>query len=245
MHIFDIEAKKLTKFGTTFGESVETILMDSCYHIIGGGIDGNLHEICNDDTKKLQHIHTFHEFARRNQFCSGLTKFGLIYSSKRMELLLFGGKHDDQPLDMIYRYSLFTKNWMKLDHKLPRKMYGFGCVMTKCQRYIIFLGGEDHSLYYDGIFILEPATMQFIKSKIKLPCQKGCRAIIMEDKHNNDLLVHGFVKKEINKYNMNIPFALIGLIGVWHSMEYVHVIGADHSETGHWKINVDKIIETK
>ena len=255
MHIFDIEANKLTKFGTSFGESIEPIWVNSCCHFIGGGINGNLHEIWNDDTKKLQHIHTFHEFARVNHTFSGFKKFGLIYSSKRKELLLFGGKHNEQPpLDMIYRYSLLTRNWVKLDHKLPRKMYGFGCVMTKCQRYIIILG-EEHEVrsgrYHDywlrqEIFIFEPATMQFIKSKIKLPFGSGCKAIIMDDKHKNDLLVHGFVKKSINKYNMNIPFALISLIGVWHSMEYIHVIEACNSKNPrHWKINVDEIIKTK
>ena len=250
MHIFDIQTKKATKLRTSFGESVDAIWMDSSCHIIGGGIDGNLHEIWNDNTKKLQHIHTFHEFARINPTNSGLTKFGLIYSSKRKELLLFGGQHqkdihDQPPLDIIYRYSVSTRNWKKLDHKLPQKMYDFGCAITKCQRYIIVLGGEPGEDYgYRGcneIFILKPATMQFIKSTIKLPFHGGCRAIIMEDKNKNDLLVHGFVKNEVNKYNMNIPFALIGLIGVWHSIEYIHVISKINGS--HWKINVDAIIK--
>ena len=68
-----------------------------------------------------------------------------------------------------------------------------------------------------------------------------CRAIIMENKQENDLLVHGFVRNKMEKYNINIPFALIGLFAIWNLTEYVHVIGSVYEH--HCKINVDKIIK--
>ena len=44
-------------------------------------------------------------------------------------------------------------------------------------------------------------------------CDSGerCNAIIMEDEPKNDLLVHGFIKKEMNEWNMNIPVTFHGL----------------------------------
>ena len=118
--------------------------------------------------------------------------------------------------------------------------------MTKCQRFIIILGGNDrdfaNATFYDRIFVLESHTMKLSESKIKLPFRGGCKAVIMENKKENDLLVHGFIKEQMNIYNMNIPFALISSICVWHLTEYIHII---HSEIGnHWRINVDKIIMT-
>ena len=67
-----------------------------------------------------------------------------------------------------------------------------------------------------------------------MPFKGYCKAIVMENKNENELL--------INEYNMSIPVALIGLIEIWHSFEYVHVIKYD--DGCHWKINVDKIMKS-
>ena len=48
---------------------------------------------------------------------------------------------------------------------------------------------------------------------------------------------------------MYMPFALIGLIGIWHTIEYVHVIQqivARSAETPvHCKLNVDQIVQSQ
>ena len=108
-------------------------------------------------------------------------------------------------------------------------MLGFGHVITSDERFIIILGGYGgrDKWWLDSIFILDLYTMKFSKSDIRLPFSQECEAIIMENKYENDLLVHGFIKKEINKirdYNLYIPFALISLICIWHSIEYIHAI---------------------
>ena len=77
--------------------------------------------------------------------------------------------------------------------------------------------------------------------------EQECEAVKMEDEEQNDLLVHGFLRKSMKKSKMNIPFALINLITIWHSIEYVHVMSnamsdyEDENKFNHWKINVDKI----
>ena len=74
---------------------------------------------------------------------------------------------------------------------------------------------------------------------MRLPFKWTCKAIMMEDKEASDLLVHGFVRKDMNECNINIPFALISLMTVWYGlMQYIHVL---HIKGNHWKINVDKI----
>ena len=38
-----------------------------------------------------------------------------------------------------------------------------------------------------------------------------------ENEHENDLLVHVFVRRRMSRYGMNSPRALIGSFAVWHS----------------------------
>ena len=56
----------------------------------------------------------------------------------------------------------------------------------------------------------------------------------MENKNENDLLVYGFIRNEVNVFNINMPLALMSLVGLWHSIEYVHVI---NKKGYHWKID--------
>ena len=244
MSIFDIQTNKLSKFKTVANNShmlAQAIWMDGCCHLIGGFGSGS-HHIWNNQTKQLEHIHNFRGHPR------GFGNFGLIYVKNRKELLLFGGEDCSTELshDIIYKYSLLTQSWTTLDAKLPMKLYAFGYVMLKCQRFIIILGGMvkinvGFSYVYGKIFVLELETMKCSESKIKLPFEGECEAIIMENENENDLLVHGFIKREMNKYKLNVPFSLIALIGIWHCTEYIHVIKVDRRGS-HWKINVDKIL---
>ena len=117
--------------------------------------------------------------------------------------------------------------------------------MLKCQKkYVIIMGGWIGTVgVNDAIYVLNLNTMQFCKCKMRLPFQGSCRAIIMENKGKNDLLIHGFVRMEMNKYKMNVPFALISLIAIWHSIEWVHVVDCRNGD--HWKISVDRIVQNE
>ena len=88
MLIFNMQTqkKKLRRYSINKIQYKTAICIDSIPHLIGGYSDnGNLHQIWNDESKKLEQIHRF------NEYPMGFSKFGLIYISKRKELLLLSG----------------------------------------------------------------------------------------------------------------------------------------------------------
>ena len=238
--IFNVKTKQLQQFENPTLECMKfskAIWMDNMCHIIGGPQGNTSHLIWNHETKQLRHIHTFGDYSGM------LALYGLVHLRRNGNLLLFGGAYASssyQPLDAIHKYTSSTGNWVKLDVKLPNKMLCFGCVITKCQKYIIIMGGSEVKQDFGNIFVLELKTMKFSESVIKLPFENICKAIIMENKEENDLLVHGWIKREVNLLVVNIPYALISLCCIWHSIEYVHVIDI---HPNHWRINVDKILK--
>ena len=164
LKLFNHQTKKLSKF--LFAKDMafsKTIWMDSACHIIGGQ-QSNSHQIWIAKIKRLRDVYSFNDYGQ----CFGL--FGLVRVRRTKELLLFGGltPSQRQDHDMIHKYSLSTAKWEKLNIKLPQKMHGFGCVITKCQRYVIMMGGSggyDQEFYrfdrYDRIFILKLKDMKF------------------------------------------------------------------------------------
>ena len=241
-HIFNMGRKELQRITSDETCLPQLICMDSVCHCIGPDGDVNGHKVFNHDTKRWEYIHIFDEPL------SNFGSFELEFSSKRKELLLFGGYQlgaDWNKFNEIHKYALSTNKWTKLDIKLPTKMARFGHVITKEQQYVIILGGHKHFDLVEGredlIYIFNLESMEIVQSEIRLPGRMDCDAVIMENKEENDLLVHGFIRKEINKFNMNIPFALISLIGIWHSIEYIHVISKRGRK--HWKINIDRLFE--
>ena len=189
-------------------------------------------------TKELQHIHTF------NEYIEGFQHFALMEVPEQHILLMMGGCNIRGALicyevDRIYRYCIRSRIWKKLDTKLPHPMHKFGYVMTKGERYIIIMGGTGFTYYQDRIFVARLSCLKFFESQIKLPFEGRCKAIIMENNQKKDLLMHGFIRKEMVKNNILIPSSLIDLFITWHSLEYVHVF---NNEGNHWKIQVVDII---
>ena len=122
-------------------------------------------------------------------------------------------------------------------------MYKFGHVITMDEQYVIILGyvggGKE---YHDDIFVLDLKTMVFTESNVKLPYQnkmKVCKAVIMSEESEGNLLIHGFIRKVMNMYDIDIPSSLIILICSWYPNEYIYIINAMDGD--HWKISVDKI----
>ena len=58
----------------------------------------------------------------------------------------------------------------------------------------------------------------------------------------NELLIDGFSRNLTKKYRMNVPFAIIKLIGMWHLMEYIHIMNKC-GYIQHKMINVDKVLD--
>ena len=171
-----------------------TICADSEFHVICNYRQKKSHLVWDDKSKQLQQIHTFSKYLR---------EFGLIYVDKSKQLLLFGGYDDEYiqgaPEDTIYMFSLKQKIWTKLDAVLPYKMHGFGHIITKDGQYIIIMGGRvrNNSRESDMIYVWNWTTMEMRESKIKSPFKGKCQAVVMENKKENDLLVHGFIRNEI------------------------------------------------
>ena len=242
--IFNMESKQISQYPAIYEHgSIISIDNDEC-HSIGGDeyYNSNTHKVWNNETKEWENIHTFKEYS------NGFDSFGLIYVSKRKELLLFGGydyaSDVNGHIDTIWKYCIPKQSWIRLNVKLPQKMNSFGCVITKNQQYIIIMGGFGNGEYHDEIFIFDLKVMKIRESKTKLPFKRYFgKAVIMENKEETDLCVHGFVRQAMNKYNINLPFALISLVGIWTLTEYIHII-QDGAWKEHWKINVDKIIDS-
>ena len=128
-------------------------------------------------------------------------------------------------------------------------MVGCGHIISKDQRYIVLLAGTAVINYVDedmdAIYIFDLVKLTILQSEIKVPFKGKCRAILMNDKHKNNLLVTGFAKESMG---LEIPIAIFGMIAIWHSIEYIYVIKAPTIQNGnnenasHWKILIDKII---
>ena len=177
--------------------------------------------------------------------CSDGSTTVVIFISKRQELLLLGGleayERASGVVDTIYQYTMPTHKWTKLEIKLPMSLYDFIVVITKDEKYAIIMGGHDAWHKSNRIFMFDLDTMSFIESRTKLPFRGECKAVLMSNDEENDLLIHGFIRREKNTYNMIIPSELIHLIGIRYSNEWVHVIS--RSKGYHWKLNVDTLFE--
>ena len=212
---FNMESKQINRYPSNHEPHSIFCVDNDEYHIIGGdGHDSNsnTHKVWNDETKQWNdEMDTFKEYS--NIF--GSFGYRLIYVPTKKEVLLFGGydynKHD--LIDTIWKYCIPTKSWMRLNLKLPHKMNGFGCVLIKNEQYIIIMGGRQHNFHYeydDRIFIFDLRTWKFSESKTKLPFRGVfCKAVVMENKQENDLCVHGFIREAMDKYNIKIPLALV------------------------------------
>ena len=218
-------------------------IIDGLCHVFFG--DDGAHYILDDD--KMSSFKLVDQVRNAYENFNG---FGLIYRKKWGEVLVFGGHETNEEmygrkLSDIYKYSLINNLWSMLDvDLLPFDMNRFGYVMTKDERYVIIMGGNtDKWPQKDNmIFIADLDERVLRKSEMTLPFEGECEAILMGNKEENDLLVHGFVKNVMklngNGYQMNVPFALISLIAVWHSVEYIHVI----QYSSHVKIKLDMIL---
>ena len=122
-----------------------------------------------------------------------------------------------------------------------KPMNHFGCVVTKDERYVIIMADLGDNKDFDDMAVLDLKQIKVFECDMIFPHNRICRAVIMEDKDGNELLFHGFVNREMKKYDVDIPDELFLLILCWYSNEFVHVV----SEYGkHWNINVDKIINS-
>ena len=176
-----------------------------------------IHYIWNNDT-----------LTQHSSITDFSSHFKSFYVSSKKELFVVGG-------DTIHRFCNKEKKWNILDFKLPQKLGLFELILTSDERYVIIFHKSD-------IYVLDWKLMKMRKSKLRSPCSKDLTAVLMDYKEENDLLVNGFINQETKRFEMNIPLALINLIGIWVSTQYVHVI-SKNSCLKHHKIKIDQIFQ--
>ena len=155
--------------------------------------------------------------------------------------------------DKVYEYSVKDQIWTKLYTVSGLGRYSFSAsVVTNDARYIIFLG--ENSGTSNDIMILNRDEQNLIKSKIKCPLIASFNATLVYDDKRDELLTFGFINacfRSLEFENMiKLPHYLIKHIKKWISIEYVHLIFHEYSNSkaisliNHWKINVDDILKS-
>ena len=103
----------------------------------------------------------------------------MVHVSSQNKLLLLGGYDRDYEdvIDTVRVYSTTKNEWKQLLNdngdtiKLPLALSGFGCILTRDERYIVILGGtsggiggEEVTIYY-----LDLWSMEWTKSLVECP----------------------------------------------------------------------------
>eukprot|EP01083_Nonionella_stella_P025428 70029_1 len=222
------------------GYGAKSVFINNEFHIIGGN-SNNKHFIWNHQTKELESIYEFTEFAK------GLHKFELVYIQKKQILLLFGGmdsmKH--QCLNTIYSYCVKSKTWNKLNVKLPISLTDFGIVLTRDSRFVVLFGGRKSEMFTnhsDDIVVYDVQHETIVMCAIKCPHASMFKAVITDHFHNALLLVYGYIR------GMDVVKPPADVMDTLHSYypiesEYIHIIGYSTSTSGrHWRIKVKDIL---
>ena len=223
------------------GHSAQCIMIDDEFHVIGG-YGSNKHLKWNETEQKLETVHTFSD-ARY------FTKFSIIYLESRSRLLFMGGSHGPGKdyMDNIYIYDTKTKQWTYTEYKMPQKLYFFGSIACKEDKYVIIFGGKGiERNKKNTIWIMDVDTMEFKESGIVCPMEGYFQAVLMGSNEKRELLTFGFVRclwktKEFVKVN-ELPLELVGVIASYYCTEYVHLL---EEKGNHWKIQLDRILSEK
>eukprot|EP01084_Bolivina_argentea_P238209 400204_1 len=152
--------------------------INGIFHIVGG-THSNKHFVWNVEQNKLQHIHSI-EYYSPGGICFGR----MVHLASQNKILTLGGfdskfPPNDGSINTILEYSIVDNEWSKLTDNngmvvtLPIEMHGFGCVLTKQDRYIILFGGCNNRkrirTELNDIYVLDLKSMKWNKSDVKCP----------------------------------------------------------------------------
>ena len=86
-----------------------------------------------------------------------------------------------------------------------------------------------------------------IKSRISCPAKGWMDAIVTNDIDGDNVLTYAYVNDcyKLNNFgDMQIlPYYLIEMIARWVSRQYIHLL-TEGDDRGHWKIDVDDILQS-
>ena len=222
-----------------------TIKLGSQHHFIAG-YHHPKHEIW-DENEPLKHVELMHDFDDEpHEF--ELQQSRGIYIESKGEILIFGGcstNINKTFSDTIWRYTINENKWDLLECKMPIKTFGFGCVMTTDEKYVIIFDGYSENNprgKEDGIYVLNMKQMEWKKCKLKCPIAKGCYGLIVPGKRDEDNVVYAFIRFVCDGIEVDhIPFDIIKLIDTMYSeCERVHLFIRNYNQ--HYAINVNDIL---
>eukprot|EP01084_Bolivina_argentea_P163916 285078_1 len=221
-----------------FGSGQQIICINNQLHIIGGNFN-NKHFKYNPNSLTVDTLHTFDECS------SGFIDHQIVLVKN--SLFMFGGydSYHSTVLDIIHQYDIKSNQWHRLNVRMPKALFAFGCVSVINDNFILIFGGIDKDYKRcSSIYIYSLLTQQFTVSKIRCLKKGRVKAITIKDKDNDEKIVFGFVRTSWKLCNISDhlfpPEYLLRLIHAFYLQEFVHLI---HYFSGkHWKISVFDII---
>ena len=197
------------------------IKIGSDHHIIAG-YGHSQHKIWNEDDPE-QAAKLIHSFTAKNKFNLQLSRG--IYIESKKEILIFGGIISGTCYDSIWRYSLDTKKWDLLDCKMPKRLEGFGCVITTDEQYVIIFGGWStnkagkHGKRTDDIYVLNLMEMEWKECRLKCPIIELCYGMIVPGKRDEDNVISAFIRFVCDGVKVEeIPMDIMKLIVVMQAL---------------------------
>ncbi len=219
------------------GTKTQSVLINNKLCFIGGS-DGNHYLQYNAQFEKFKIKYNF------NDIFMGFCEHSII--SLNTYIFVFGGFHAAtySILDTIYQYNNNNHIWNKLNIKMPKSLFSFGCTTDSTNKYILIFGGIDNTLQEcNDIYIFSIFTYSFIKSNLYCPIKGQFYANTIINKKLNKIIVDGYIHKkwklnEITNYN-SPPIFLLNIVILYYSIEYVHLINKCNGQ--HWNIDIFNI----
>ena len=232
--IHDMNTNQCQEFPFVTSCNPRSIFCNGKLHVIGGQLS-DLHGVWNEEKQCIDTVHNFTNHPR------GIMSFSLAWIKSRQEIAMVGGVDNEtgEGLREVRKYS--AQGWLTSSIKLPEGRYNHGIVTTQNGKFMIVLGGSVGLYDTNKIFIVDTTTGEYRTSEAKLPFYGPCTGTIMFDKSKNELLVHGWIRKEVDELRINFPFTLTSLAVSWHKKDYLHVL--TKKDGRHYKIRMDKIMK--
>ena len=226
------------------GAHPNILLIKGEYHIIFGS--DNRRHLVYKSTKGSCHPIMNILFRPRHTICDdydhGLENAKCVYIESKRQILTFGGNDYGNQHRIVHKYSFYEDKWSKLAI-MPLKCSGFGCILTRDERYVILFGIKDLQKSGIGaIYVFDVEKINFKESPINCPQMYiDYHAVLMGNIMEDELLVFGWLKTDCSECNIYLPIEMMNLIVRWTSIEWVHLLS---KAQGHWKIPVKQIIES-
>ena len=175
------------------GQRPVTAFVNGKLHIISGGQKNWKHFVWDEGNKTFKLLHAVKETS------AGLQNAAMVHVKSQNKLILLGG-YDwavKSAIDTIRVYSIADNEWKVLLNKngnavkLPLTLAGFGCVLSRDEKYIVVFGGTSGMRGGEevGIYYLDLKTLTWSKSLVECPVNNEFEAVLT---YNND--VHIFAR---------------------------------------------------